>query len=252
MKYIIGIKQQYFHHHAYEIIHTYTDLKVQIEKTLTRKVELESLERKRKKVKYDGITADSLNNEIRNLLRGTVIQENKIMYEVNEENGVFYFSEGKSSIGGFDFAIINHEQNLISLRNLCFGTLSYADGNQRWKRFLSKNKELQQIASKLNIGAEPIGKDLSPISKSTKYTPLILGEIQFGNWALAYRDFFKVLKADVQNSIDCLIYIVPTGNLESMLSDGIVTFHKTVEIIKDYAKVISVPIWVIGLDVNIK
>ena len=77
---------------------------------------------------------------------------------------------------------------------------------------------------------------------------MIVGEIQFGNWALAYRDFFKVLKADVQNSVDCLIYIVPTGNLESMLSDGIVTFDKSKKIIDDFAKVISVPVWLIGVD----
>ena len=81
-------------------------------------------------------------------------------------------------------------------------------------------------------------------------TPLIVGEIQFGNWALAYRDFFKVLKADVQNSIDCLIYIVPTGELEKLLSDGIVTFDKTKKIIEEFSKVISVPVWLIGIDVE--
>jgi hypothetical protein len=81
-------------------------------------------------------------------------------------------------------------------------------------------------------------------------TPLIVGEIQFGNWALAYRDFFKVLKADVQNSVDCLIYIVPTGNLEKLLSDGIVTFDKTKKIMEEFSKVISVPVWLIGIDVE--
>ena len=82
--------------------------------------------------------------------------------------------------------------------------------------------------------------------------PLILGEIQFGNWALAYRDFFKVLKANVQTSVDCLIYICPTGQLESMLSDGIVTFDKTKKIIKEFEKVINIPIWLIGIDLNVK
>jgi len=82
-------------------------------------------------------------------------------------------------------------------------------------------------------------------------TPLLVGEIQFGNWALVYRDFFKVLKANVQNSIDCLIYIVPTGHLEMMLSNSIVTFDKTKKILKDFAKVISVPVWIIGLDIQV-
>ncbi len=86
--------------------------------------------------------------------------------------------------------------------------------------------------------------------KSSNDNPLIVGEIQFGNWALAYRDFFKVLKANVQNSVDCLVYVVPTGNLEAMLSDGIVTFDKTKIILEDFAKVISVPVWIIGLDID--
>ena len=81
--------------------------------------------------------------------------------------------------------------------------------------------------------------------------PLILGEIQFGNWALAYRDLFKILKANVQTSVDCLIYIVSTGELELMLSDGIVTFDKTKKIIEEFNKVVSVPIWLIGIDVKV-
>jgi hypothetical protein len=59
-----------------------------------------------------------------------------------------------------------------------------------------------------------------------------------------------VLKANVQNSIDCLIYIVPTGNLEKSLSDGIVTFDKTLRIIKDFEKVINVPVWIVGIDIR--
>jgi len=35
-----------------------------------------------------------------------------------------------------------------------------------------------------------------------------------------------------------------------LLSDGIVTYSKTHKIIEDFAKVISVPIWVVGVDVE--
>jgi hypothetical protein len=34
-----------------------------------------------------------------------------------------------------------------------------------------------------------------------------------------------------------------------MLSDGIVTYDKTKKIINDFEKVISVPIWLIGIDI---
>jgi hypothetical protein len=96
---------------------------------------------------------------------------------------------------------------------------------------------------------ETLGENIT-YDKTLQSYPLIVGEIQFGNWALAYRDFFKVLKANVQNSIDCLIYIVPTGNLEKSLSDGIVTFDKTLRIIKDFEKVINVPVWLVGIDIK--
>ena len=125
--------------------------------------------------------------------------------------------------------------------------MQYADGENRWEKFLKKNPDLLEIANNLKK-IEEKGKNISKSNNETPI-PLIVGEIQFGNWALAYRDFFKVLKADVQNSVDCLIYIVPTGNLEKMLSDGIVTFDKTKKIMEEFSKVISVPIWLIGIDV---
>ena len=162
--------------------------------------------------------------------------------------GVFYFSAGKSSIGGFDFALINHEENLVKLRNICFGELRYENNISRWKNFLVKNPELKDFANKL-IDNDNIGINIKHNKENNK-SPLIVGEIQFGNWGLAYRDFFKVLKANVQNSIDCLVYVVPTGKLEKKLSNAIVTFDKSIRIIQDFEKVINVPIWLVGLDIH--
>ncbi|MGB0999671.1 MAG: BglII/BstYI family type II restriction endonuclease [Flavobacteriales bacterium] len=147
-----------------------------------------------------------------------------------------------------NFTNSNHTKNISSLRNLCFGELHYHEGEKRWNEFLNKNEDLSLIAKELEQ-KEKIGIDLE-YSESDTDTPLVVGEIQFGNWALAYRDFFKVLKANVQNSIDCLVYVVPTGELELMLSDGIVTYDKSVKILNDFAKVISVPVWVIGIDIK--
>ena len=95
---------------------------------------------------------------------------------------------------------------------LCFGQLRYADGANRWRKFIQRNPELRTAA--LQIEQEEIGTERTEFFSPY---PLIVGEIQFGNWALAYRDFFKVLKANVSNTIDCLIYIVPTGSIELML-----------------------------------
>lgn len=242
------ISDEYFHHHAFEILNTYSDLKEKLTKSLESQVDIDPRIKKKKQEEFIAIGATKLNIEIRKLLQN--IQNLEIKFEVYEENGVFYFSSEKSAIGGFDFAILNHHKNLLALRNLCFGSLQYADGEVRWSKFLEKNKDLQDIANSLK-NIELKGQNIDNDMESNEAIPLIVGEIQFGNWALAYRDFFKVLKADVQNSVDCLIYIVPTGNLESMLSGGIVTFDKTKKIIDDFAKVISVPVWLIGVDADI-
>lgn len=242
----LKVSKQFFHHHAFEIMNSHKELRDNFLNTLSSKINIEPRIKLTKGKESKAIKADFLNKEIRRIL--TITPDNKLKFEVVEERGVFYFSEEKSSIGGFDFAIINHPQNILALRNLCFGELQYHDGLKRWNTFLRKNSDLKDIADNL-VNSNTYGIDLEYF-KSPIDNPLIVGEIQFGNWALAYRDFFKVLKANVQNSVDCLIYVVPTGNLEAMLSDGIVTFDKTKIILEDFAKVISVPVWIIGLDID--
>jgi len=240
------VSKEHYHHHAYEILNTHSDLRDDLINCLSSKVRIETRIKKTKSKESKGIKADILNIELRKLLQNKL--KNEVKFEVNEEKGVFYFSSEKSTIGGFDFAILNHTKNINSLRNLCFGELHYHEGEKRWNEFLKKNKDLAHIAKELKEKAS-IGIDIE-FNKQDTDTPLIVGEIQFGNWALAYRDFFKVLKANVQNSIDCLVYVVPTGDLEAMLSDGIVTYDKSVKILNDFAKVISVPVWVIGIDIK--
>lgn len=240
------VSKEHYHHHAFEILNTHSVLRDDLVNCLSSVITLEPRIKKTKSVKNRGIKAKDLNIELRNLLRNKLT--NEVKFEVNEEKGVFYFSSEKSTIGGFDFAILNHTKNINSLRNLCFGELHYHEGENKWNEFLRKNEDLKQIADELKQ-KDSIGINLHYREQDTD-TPLIVGEIQFGNWALAYRDFFKVLKANVQNSIDCLVYIVPTGSLETMLSDGIVTYDKSVKILNDFAKVISVPVWVIGVDLK--
>ncbi len=240
------VSKEYYHHHSFEIINTHKDLKDKFIASLSNEIRISPRVKKTLGIESRAIEAKELNIVIREELQK--IKDVEIKFEVYEENGVFYFSSEKSSIGGFDFAILNHYNNILSLRNLCFGNLQYADGEIRWNKFLKKNPDLKEIADYL-FQLEGNGKNITKENEESP-TPLIVGEIQFGNWALAYRDFFKVLKADVQNSVDCLIYIVPTGNLEKMLSDGIVTFDKTKKIMEEFSKVISVPVWLIGIDVD--
>jgi hypothetical protein len=240
------VSKEHYHHHAFEILNTHNILRDDLINCLSSDISLQTRVKVTQGVKSRGIKAKDLNIELRKLLQNKLV--NEVKFEVNEEKGVFYFSSEKSTIGGFDFAILNHTKNINSLRNLCFGELHYHEGEKRWNEFLKKNEDLKIISNELEQ-KENIGINLDYKEKDTD-TPLIVGEIQFGNWALAYRDFFKVLKANVQNSIDCLVYVVPTGELETMLSDGIVTYDKSVKILNDFAKVVSVPVWVIGIDIK--
>ncbi len=240
------IAKQYFHHHSLEILNSHVVLKNTFCDALTGEISISPRLKTTKGIESKGIKAEDLNVALRDLLKMKINPD--IKFEVVEEHGVFYFSSEKSSIGGFDFALLNHEKNLLALRNLCYGELVYNDGIKRWNNFLDKNEDLRNIANEL-VKDDEIGKNIN-IESDSLNIPLIVGEIQFGNWALAYRDFFKVLKANVQNSIDCLIYIVPTGYLETLLSDGIVTFDKTERILREFSKVISVPVWLIGIDVE--
>lgn len=247
----IFVKDQFHHHHSSSILNTHLDFKNTFLKSLDDEIAVKATIRKTSKKKVThysrGINANDLNLQIRNLLKK--IPHNTIKFEVIEDNGVFYFSAEKTSIGGFDFAVLNQTNNLLALRNLCFGSLQYADGEKRWRRFLSKNPELNHLAKQFEQKGKA-GQNIQLDLSDCESAPLIVGEIQFGNWALAYRDFFKVLKADVQNNVDCLIYIVPSGNLEQLLSKGVVTFDNTKKILETFAKVISVPVWLIGLDVD--
>ncbi len=243
----LRVFDQYFHHHANEILESNQKLKNFFLNSLEKEIEVTT--RIKKKIKQDspGIEAGTLNKEIRRLIGGD--SEVDIMFEVVEDKGVFYPMVGK--IAGFDFAIINNLKNLVSLRNICFGELKYHDGKLRWEKYLAENPNLNKLVEIYGLDKYDEGKNLKFESKYLNSQPLIVGEIQFGNWALAYRDFFKVLKADVQNSVDCLVYIVPTNNLCSYLSDGIVNFNETKKILQEFEKVIPIPIWLIGVDVSL-
>jgi hypothetical protein len=236
----LKISNQFFHHHSEGILKHYSYINNLFYNALQEEIEVEVSDRVKGGINLKGITAGSLNKEIRRLLE----KVNNIEFEVNQLDGV-YFVSGQTN--GFDFGLIDNEYNLINFRNLCFGNRHLHDGIKEWKKFLSnpRNVMYKEVAEKLNlIDGNSFGIDLLAEKKS----PIILGEIQFGNWALAYRDFFKVLKANVLTNVDVLIYIVPDGKLQAHLSDGIVTFNNTLEIISEFAKVITVPIWLIGLD----
>ena len=91
-----------------------------------------------------------------------------------------------------------------------------------------------------------LGKNIS--HQKNRYT--IVGEIQFGNWALAEHDLLRLMGSAVDGEIDYYIYITATGELEKKLSKGIVTFSKAVDLFKNNKRLFRTPVWVIGIDID--
>lgn len=237
-KFKLCISEQHCHHHADGILKKHNNVFEHFMKSLSNEVLLESSERTKQGKVSHGITAYSLNKEIRRILA----EIPNIQFEVDQKNGIYSKSE---KIIGFDFALIDKKFNLYMLRNQCFGNNRLFIGEEIWNDYLKKHPDYKAIANETGLPrSDLINGDIH----TQREMPVILGEIQFGNWALAYRDFFKVLKANVLTDVDLLIYITADNNLASKLSDGIVTFKQSKEIITEFAKVITVPIWLIGID----
>ena len=104
------VSKEYYHHHSFEIINTYKNLKDKILTSLSTEIRISPRIKNTKGVKSAAIGATALNIVLREELQK--IKNIEIKFEVYEENGVFYFSSEKSSIGGFDFAILNHYNNI--------------------------------------------------------------------------------------------------------------------------------------------
>lgn len=189
------------------------------------------------------ISAGSLNKTLKNNFKS--IPEAK--FEVEYRDGYFYDS---NKTGGFDFALYDEKHNLINFRNYCLGMRSIHEGDVIWQSEIEKRHDWSSLTSLYNLpDLNRIGIDIP----APKTSPTIIGEFQFGNWALAYYDLFKVLHLDNRTDLDLLIYITATGDLEKSLSSNIVSYSKMNKTIQKYNSVLKVPIWLIGIDIkNVK
>ena len=140
-KLFIADDAQFFYNHSKEILEFNGGLIDKFKSSLSKEILINTMIRKKGKLETFGIEAGNLNSQIRMLLTENF---NNIKLEVNEINGVYYFSstKDKKQIAGFDFALLNSKNNLIKLRNLCFGELKYSDGKKRWDKFLNVNTNL--------------------------------------------------------------------------------------------------------------
>ncbi|MGH0498959.1 BglII/BstYI family type II restriction endonuclease [Bacillus wiedmannii] len=230
--------------HSDLFLENYTDVKEAIMSALNGKVTEQKFYYEFKKTKrnpyYKGrIETTPLNKGIRNRFKKSKL---KFKYEVTFKEGVFFDS---LQTGGFDFAHIDDQYNLVNFRNLCSGRRAVFDGKELWQKELEKRPLWHELLKKMNLDT-PMGTDLY----YKKQIPTILGEIQFGNWGLVYRDILKVIQIERDEDVDLFIYITAAGNLANAISDGTVNFEKSKNIFEEFKSILSMPIWLIGIDIK--
>ena len=186
-------------------------------------------------------------------LNGALREKMNVISGIHKETCVdcgALLSKGKE---GFDFSLFDEEYNIVKLRNAFVGNQGRYDGEEILKTInkrvfkpsgdtYSKCEWREEIAS---LGGT-LGKNIS--HQKNRYT--IVGEIQFGNWALAEHDLLRLMGSAVDGEIDYYIYITATGELEKKLSKGIVTFSKAVDLFKNNKRLFRTPVWVIGIDID--
>lgn len=231
---------------AEDIMKNHEPLISQIIENLTGSVQVGGTIRKNKGKKELGINADSINSAIRKKLK-TV---NGIHLETNVEYGSFIPQLKK---GEFDFSIYDKQYNLYNLWNYCFGLEARYNGKEIYENLINQNAELQEDWNNYIKCYDNVihKKNLSVPDNAFN----IVGEIQFGNWAMVYKDMFRLVAAINKNArINLYIYICADDNLSKYISEGTVKFEKACnefeENINNHS--INCPVVIIPLNIKIK
>lgn len=91
------------------------------------------------------------------------------------------------------------------------------------------------------------------ISKDNRENITLQVEVEMGNIASSYRNYFKFQLSYSYKLADIAILILPCDNLSKRIDSGVASFEKTVREIPSADLSITVPILVIGLDdTNVK
>jgi hypothetical protein len=177
-----------------------------------------------------------LNKGLRQLLTPAGVR-----FEATVSDGVIWASNAPGSrVEGFDSAQYDEQLNLASLWELCLGRRRLADGERVWEA----NAEPAELAREVRAALDIDGRHAFE-----KQRPTVLGELQFGNWGLLYRDLMRLLAADEQIGIDLFVYITATGRLSTALSSHTVNFEMSKhDGLLSFSNLLRVPTWLIGLD----
>ena len=198
----------------------------------------------------DGITRLGYNaTELNSALR----QKMNAVAGIHGETEVEYGAILKIGKKGFDFSLFDEEYNIVKLRNAFVGYPGRYMGEEPLQNLYKKVLKADNTTygkrdwkNKLeSLGGTP-GKNID--GQKQRYT--VVGEIQFGNWAIVRHDLLRLLNSYIDGEIDYYVYIAAAGSLEQKLSSGIVSFSNAVDLFKDNKQLIRTPVWVIGIDID--
>lgn len=241
MKVRFKISDEKFFNNGKVILKSLPQIEEKFRKALSQNGEISVTQRQPKnKTAYDGINATSLNKALRKCL-----DIEPIKGETHVENGVFYHTTKE----GFDFSIYDENYNMARLYNYYQGAVGVLDGDKKiidlYKKMGYEKKEwkekIEAIQLKVAYNSDFI---------VDKEVLTIVGELQFGNWALVYRDLFRLLDADSNPGVDFYIYITADEELSNLLSANTVSFKRAEAVISEYLSIIKTPIWLISLGVE--
>lgn len=194
-----------------------------------------------------GINAHSINEILREKLKSIDGIE-------GETNVVFgSFLPPIQSKGEFDFSIFDEASNFYNFWNYCYGkTNAIRDGDSTVDYYIrdSATKE------KWNLFIEtqkPRRYEDDLVMPDNIFN--VIGEIQFGNWAMVYKDMFRLVSAiNKRARIDLYVYVVATGNLLKLMSDGVVSLEDACNRFRENVENhnINRPVMIIPLDLGLE
>lgn len=246
----IYIKEQSFINNGDLMLPSITDaagisIKESIEEWLNQKYDLKESEHTEKGVSRIGYDAKDINKVLRTKMQ--------VVRGIHEETYVEYGCILHSGKKGFDFSLFDEDYYTVKLRNAFIGNPGMYKGEEALyelnKRVLKSNGKTyseRDWKNKITDMGGMAGENI-PAQKS-RYT--MVGEIQFGNWAIVRHDLLRLLNASLNGEIDYYVYITATGKLEEGLSEGIVTYSEVINLFHENKQLVRIPVWVIGLDVK--
>lgn len=236
-------KSESFYNNGQIVLNSMDDFSNHVHSAFEKELDVTESTRKEKGITRRGIKADSLNSALRKQLKLVEYPTGTSLFgETHVENGVF-FNETKE---GFDFSAYDEDYNFSVLRNQYIGDDGKHLGEEKLIALYKKKKEKKSAWTAKIKASGDLFKSIPEEKKSLT----VVGEFQFGNWALVYRDLFRVMAADAAPGVGMYIYITATGTLQNLLSNNTVNYDQVKEILSENEKLIKVPTWLIGLDIE--